>query len=276
VLSNLTEADYRRMLIPDLWYRVYTKGEGLDNEIAYYRMREDIGRRGLVGAIRDPAQFSAAEAEEGLLVSQTARFLVASQGQSDGIVSEIENLAWMSFDRQREIWSTNQVTYEKIPGGYRVASRSSISGSRQSGRIDVAVSVDGVGVASPNFTVPDAYVSQAEQHQIYRFLNPGREGAYVMYLFRPQTSDVKRRSEIIKATSDPDRFTVESRQDPSQPATTKIISAKGEIIRMETPNGQITEPTQPEVLQKLWRAKGLPTGAITPIPDPPSPSAPTR
>lgn len=270
VLSNLTEADYRRMLIPDSWYRVYSKGDGLDNEIAYYRMREDIGPRGLVGAIRDPSQFSAAEAEDGLLVSQTARFLVASQGQADGIVSEIESLAWMSFDRKREIWSTRQVTYEKVARGYRVYSRSSISGSRQGGRIDVAVNVDGVGTSNPNFTVPDAYLSQAEQHLIYRILNPGHEGAYNMYLFRPQTSDVKRRSEIIKATSDPNRFSVESRQDPSQPATTKIISAKGEIIRMEAPNGQITEPSDPAVLRKLWRAKGLPTGEIKPIPDPPS------
>lgn len=270
VVSNLTEADYRRMLIPDSWYRVYTKGDGLDNEIAYYRMREDIGPRGLVGAIRDPSQFSAAEAEEGLLVSQTARFLVPTQGQSDGIVSEIESLAWMSFDRKQEIWSTRQVTYEKVARGYRVASRSSISGSRQGGRIDVAVNVDGAGTSNPNFTVPDAYVSQAEQHLIYRILNPGHEGTFNMYLFRPQTTDVKRRSEIIKATNDPNRFTVESRQDPSQPATTKIISAKGEIIRMEAPNGQITEPSDPAVLQKLWRAKGLPTGAIKPIPDPPS------
>ncbi len=276
VLSGLTEADYRRILVPDSWYRVYTKGDGLDNEVAYYRMREDIGPRGLVGAIRNPAQFSAAEAEEGLLVGQTARFLVAAQDQADGIVTEVESLAWMSFDRKREVWSTRQVTYEKVPRGYRVATRSSISGSREGGRIDVAVNVDGVGVSNHNFTVPDAYLSQAEQHLIYRLLNPGHEGTYLMYLFRPQTSDVKRRSEIIKATSDPDRFTVESRQDPSQPATTKIISAKGEIIRMEIPSGQITEPSDPAVLQKLWRAKGLPTGAINAIPDPLPPSAPTR
>jgi len=270
VLANLTAADYRRILIADSWYRVYTKGDGLDNEVAYYRMREDIGPRGRVGAIRDPSQFSAAEAEEGLLVSQTARFLLPAQGQADGLVSEIESLAWMSFDRKQEVWSTRQVTYEKVARGYRVASRSSISGTRMGGRIDVAVNLDGVGTSHPNFTTPDAYVSQAEQHLIYRILNPGHEGTYNMYLFRPQTSDVKRRTEIIKATSDPNRFAVESRQDPSQPATTKIITARGEILRMESANGQITEPGDPAVLQKLWRAKGLPTGAIKPIPDSPS------
>lgn len=89
-----------------------------------------------------------------------------------------------------------------------------------------------------------------------------------MYLFRPQTADVKRRSEIIKATSNPDRFTVESRQDPSLPPTIKTITAKGEILRMVSPEGQITEPTDPAQLQRLWRAKGLPTGPIVPIAEP--------
>ncbi|GEM_PF-3912103 len=268
VLAQLTAEQYRKMLTPDSWYRVYTKGDGIDNETAYYRIQEDIGPRGLVGTNRDQSKFTPTEAEEGLLVSQSARFLVASQSAADAYISEIEGLAWMSFDRKSEIWYTRQTTYEKVDRGYRVASRSSISGTRQGGRIDVAVNVDGVGIDNPTFTTPDAFLSQAEQHLIYRMLNPGKEGSYIMYLFRPQTADVKRRSEIIKATSNPDRFTVESRQDPSLPATIKTINAKGDILRMVSPEGQITEPTDPAQLQRLWRAKGLPTGPINPIAEP--------
>lgn len=268
VLAQLTADEYRRMIVPDSWYRVYSKGDGIDNEIAYYRIREDIGPRGLLGTNRDKSKFTPTEAEEGLLVSQSARFLVASESAADAYVSEIEGLAWVAFDRKSEIWYTRQTTYEKTDRGYRIASRSSISGTRQGGRIDVAVNVDDVSIANPSFTTPDAFLSQAEQHLIYRMLNPGREGSYIMYLFRPQTADVKRRSEIIKATSNPDRFTVESRQDPSLPPTIKTITAKGEILRMVSPEGQITEPTDPAQLQRLWRAKGLPTGPIVPIAEP--------
>jgi hypothetical protein len=270
-LAGLTADDYRAMLAPDSWYRVFTKGDGVDNEIAYYRIQEAIGPRGRVGGSRDPARFTAEEAEEGLLVGQSARFLIATPEDSAGFVSEIEATVWMSFDRKTELWSTRQITYEKTAKGYRVASRSAISGTREEGRIDVIVTVDDVAMDQPTFSTPDAFLSQAEQHLIYRMLNPGQEGTYIMYLFRPQTTDVKRRSEIIKATSSPDRFTVESRQDPSQPATIKTISAKGEILRMVSPEGQITEPSDPAQLQRLWRAKGLPTGPIVPIADPASP-----
>lgn len=270
-LGKLGADEYRAMLIPDSWYRVYTKQDGVESELAYYRVQEDIGPRGLVGTLRDQSQFTATEAEEGLLVGQTARFLSSVEGVADAFISEIESLAWMSFDRKNEVWTTRQVTYEKVRGGYRIAARSSISGTRQGGRIDVVVSVDGVGIEEPDFTTPEAYISQAEQHLIYRMLNPGRAGSYVMYLFRPQTFDVKRRSEVIRVTSNPDRFAVESRQDPSHPATSKTITAKGEIVRMVSPEGQITEPSDPAQLQRLWRAKGLPTGPLRPIIEPNTP-----
>ncbi len=267
-LARLKAEDYRRMIVPETWYRVYRKDDRGEREVAYYRFREDIGPRGLVGESPDPARFVPAEKEEGLLVSQTARFLVAGDTAEDAFVSEVESLAWMSFDRQREIWSTRQVMYEKVRGGYNVLSRSSISGTRQGGRIDLFVNVpDGSG-GSSTFTTPDAYVSQAEQHLLYRILNPGREGSYVMYNFRPQTADIKRRTEIIKPMAgNADRFTVESRLDPAQPPTIKTISGKGEIVRMVSAEGHITEPSDPARLAQLWKARGLPTGEIKPIAD---------
>lgn len=270
-LSRLSADAYKKMLVTDAWYRVYGKGDVAEREIAYYRIQEDTGPRGALSSSRDSSKFSAAESEEGLLVSQSARFIAPSETSADEFVSEVESLAWMAFDRKTEVWTTQQVTYQKTPRGYRVASRSSISGTRENGRINVIVTVDGANVATPSFATPDAYLSQAEQHLIYRILNPGQAGSYEMYLFRPQSSDVKRRSEIIKATENPDRFTVESRQDPSQPATIKTITAKGEILRMVSPEGQITEQSNPADLQRLWRAKGLPTGPIRPIVEPARP-----
>lgn len=266
-LSRLGPEEYRGMLVPDTWYRMYRKAGGAEQEVAYYRIREDIGPRGLVGENRDPERFSPDEKEEGLLVSQTARFLVAGEAGEDAYVSEVESLAWMSFDRQREIWYTRQVSHEKSGSGYVIVGRSSISGTRQGGRIDVVVDVsDGRG-GSSSFATPEAYVSQAEQHLLYRILNPGQEGSYVMYLFRPQTTDVKRRTEIIKAMSSAERLTVESRTDTSLPPTIKTITAKGEIVRMISPEGLYTEPSDPSRLQQLWRASGLPTGEIRVIAD---------
>lgn len=267
-LARLKPEDYRRMIIPETWYRVYRRDAGGEREVAYYRFREDIGPRGLVGENPDPSRFVPAEKEEGLLVSQTARFLVAGESAEDAYVSEVESLAWLSFDRQREIWSMRQVMYEKVRGGYNVISRSSISGTRQGGRINVFVNVpDGSG-GSSTFTTPDAYISQAEQHLLYRILPPGREGSYVMYNFRPQTADVKRRTEIVKATAgNEDRFTAESRLDQAQPPTIKTLSGKGEIVRMVSPEGHITEPSDPARLAQLWKARGLPTGEIRPIAD---------
>ena len=266
-LARLGAEEYRKMLVRDTWYRLFKKGNAGDQEVAYYRIREDIGPRGLVGENRDPARFGPADQEEGLLVSQTARFLVAGETAEDAYISEVENLAWMSFDRQRELWSTRQVTYEKAGSGYTLLARSTISGTRQGGRIDILVSVSDGSGGSSSFTTPDAYISQAEQHLLYRILNPGQAGSYVMYLFRPQTSEVKRRTEIIKATSNPDRFTVESKLDQTLPPTIKTISAAGEILRMISPEGLYTEPSDAARLQQLWRARGLPTGEIKVIAD---------
>lgn len=266
-LARLGPEEYRRMLVADSWYRMYRKSDQGEQEVAYYRIREDVGPRGLVGENRDPERFSPDEKEEGLLVSQTARFLVPGDAGADAYVSEVESLAWMSFDRQREIWYTRQISYEKSGSGYAIVGRSSISGTRQGGRIDVVVDVsDGRG-GSSSFTTPEAYVSQAEQHLLYRILNPGQEGSYVMYLFRPQTTDVKRRTEVIRAMSGADRFTVESRTDTSLPPTIKTITAKGEIVRMISPEGLYTEPSDPSRLQQLWRARGLPTGVIKVVAD---------
>lgn len=264
VLGTITEQTYRQAIAPDSWYRVYEQdGEGRTQEIAFYRVQESIGPKSAVGA---GSSSTTTSAEQGLLVRQIARYVSPESGEPAALVVEIENEAWSSLDRKSEMWSTRQIIYRKHQAGFEVSSRSTITGVRDHGRISVSVTTSDQNTPDPTFTVPTAYLAQSEQHMLYRLLVPRGTGTYYLYQFRPQTLDLKRREEVI--TEEGNFFKIESRPDPIEAPTIKTVDERGRILKMVDANGQITEPTTPQEVQRLWKAAGLPTGAITPVPRP--------
>jgi len=159
--ARLKPEDYRNMLEPLRWYRVYLPVEGGQQEVAYYVVRELIGMKGMTNAGARPEALRGSEREEGILIELRSRYLLKDDG-SDYV--DVESTAWMAFDRKSERWSIRTGRYQAASPGaaHTLVTRSTTTGDRDGDRIQIIVDMP---PAEPQTIVlrkpKDAYVCQA-------------------------------------------------------------------------------------------------------------------
>jgi len=257
-LDKLDRSAYERMIVPEQWYRVFNKDkEGNEHEIAYYRIREEIGMLGAVNHPQDTQAYDTTEREEGLLTSLLSRYLLKTDGSA---YADIITSSWMSLDRTRERWSIRSAQYVKNDktGAFQLVNKSTVTGDRRGDITQVVLDfppspTDTVQIHTPK----KAYVNQAEQALIYRILQPWQKTVYGMYLYEPQVQKLTYRTETIE----PGHPTVSmSRRMKDAKLNTVTLNDDGTIARIVMANGNITVPIDPQKLLQLWKSQKLPTG----------------
>lgn len=259
ILTNLTRADYQRLLLPDQWFRIYTPSESGDTEVGYFRIRESIGLRGSVDPNKDPRTFGPGELEKGLITRLDARYL-----RPDGSIYDVASAAFQSFDRSNETWNIRAAYYQVLHNTrFNPAVLSTVTGDRTGGRIQVVVDEPGQSPLKQTFTRPSrAYVGQAERFLIYRLLKPWTARHYGINMYEPSIQRLTYREEFIAAGKRPGEFVSESRIVKDASPNTVTIDRNGKILRIEKANGEVTEPIAVRDLQRLWKSKGHPTDAM--------------
>lgn len=253
----------------DRFYRVFRRtDEGRDQEIGYYRVQMQVGKRGAVDRAADPRGFQGVELDEGLLVRFTGRYLAMNPdgGLVPTEVIDVESDAWVAFDRRNEMWSVRQARYvlDTTTNRYRQTPPSVVTGARRDGRIVLSVSgLDTQVEPSILQRPPRSYISQAELHLLYRILQPLNPGTtFGMFVVDAGTGDMEYRTETVQPSTAEGRIFISSKRNLDSEPDIKTLDTSGAILRVVRTNGEITALSTPEEIQKTWKSKGLPTGSM--------------
>ncbi len=254
ILDNLDEKDYRKLIIPEQWYRVYTKDNNdQTHELAYYRVRESISPKSAIGG-------SITSNEMGLLVRLDSRYLIQPDGSE---YFDIQSTSWMSLDRSEEQWSIRSARFVKRNAtSYHAASHSTITGTRSGAKIDVVIDIPPASAQVIEVRQPTkSYINQAEQQLIFRLLKSLGDGSYGMYIFEPVKGRIVFRTETVtKEESGTGWRSVSLRAKDVMPNQITFDN-NGIVRRSVTSTGQVTVPTTLKEIHKLWKTAKLPTGA---------------
>jgi len=254
ILDNLGEADYRKLIIPEQWYRVYTKDKNdQTHELAYYRVRESISPKSAVGG-------SITSNKMGLLVRLDSRYLIQPDGSE---YFDIQSTSWMSLDRSEEQWSIRSARFVKRnTTSYHAASQSTITGTRAGAKIDVVIDIPPASAQVIEVRQPTkGYINQAEQQLIFRLLKSLGDGSYGMYIFEPVKGRIVFRTETVTQEESGSGWRSVSLRAKDVMPNQITFDTDGKVHRSVTATGQVTVPTSLKEIHKLWKTANLPTGA---------------
>ncbi len=258
-MSALTDSNYRAVMGPDRWYRIYRPDGSAERELGYYVVSEKIGPLGELTPNRNAADYAAGEKEIGLIIRLLGRYL-----QPDGSVYDVESISWMSYDRRRETFSIRSAWYQKLTeGGYSGAMESALTGTRNEGTVKITSEFPNEPVRQFSLTrPPKAYISQVDVHLLYRLLKPWTHDTYGMFAFEPIKEGIAYRVEKVLRRNADGSVVMRSHRTPDAVPNDITLDADGLILRIEKGNGEITVPADPREIQRLWKAKGLPTESM--------------
>ncbi len=269
-LSRLTPADYDAASAqPAQLYRLYrpapSGAPGDAEERGYRSVRFFKGVRTQI----DPKTKDDRPGPgnpSGHLAEISAR-LVDRSPLGDTVITDVQGFYFMSNDRNDEAWSIRMARHESQT---RAPSVFTETGTR-SGRV-MTVIVEKPGKSQPTVrpTVPpDGYINQVEVFMLPRLLQrAGAEADMGFYGYQSLTENVTlRRDSASRDELMPGVWRITSRPRESAEPTSYLFRESGELIRAELPDGLIMEPIWPAELEKLWKAKGLPTGAFAQKPE---------
>jgi hypothetical protein len=262
---------------------------GQDAELGYRAVRFWKGRRAELNGPDGRLVPASPDNPDGYLAQVIARLIVERQAEGGGVgVADIEGTYFSSADRASEFWATNTVLHpagaREAPSSKRAA-RHSETGARTGRRLNVSIFATGAELRTISPLVePDTYVSQVESLLLSTLLaNAGNEDDFAFTAYRAQTESIGARRETLRRA----QGLASSLPRPAEPGAAgddgvaraggwvlrtrltqegepqrSVLSASGELIRQELPDGSVWEPIEAEALLELWRSKGLPTGPI--------------
>lgn len=239
-----------------IWLRLYRPGEsGLEQdaqEVAYQRLEIRRGSRGEVSG-RPESQWQGVDHDEGLVVRQSARFLdEARVVDSFGVYFYRED-----FDGQdEESWSVRM----RVSEGGREAVWTE-TGVRAGGRLTVRVQPEGAAPTERTWMTPDrAYLSQTHTYLLPRILAQTESPIVcAFYAYSSTSGRIELRRDVL-APRDSGGWTLRTRLGEGVGERISTLDDDGALVRLETADGIIVEPTDTARIQQIWRAKGLPTG----------------
>lgn len=255
LIEGLDQATMERLLAKanNQWRRIFIPSEtghtSDDTEVGYQRITTRIGE----GPVAGPGN------SRGYVVQIDARIIM-----TENRICDSQAVYFLSFDRKREHWTMtntfrdlNPVKDKRVPPlSYRNL------GARDGNSLSVVLEGKGKGIDETvrcSIEGP-GYISQVEALLLPTILqNAGISANFGFYSYMPRPQQIKYRNEDARQPPEtPGIWTIVSNFGVAQGLQTSTVNDKGEVIRVELPDGQISEPTTLAVLKRLWQDKGLP------------------
>jgi len=237
----------------ETWWRLYVPAKtGADadaKEVGYRRIRTSIGKRGQLDPNRDPAKFTGADLDEGILVQVDFRGVL---GESSDALTDSQGIFFQTFDRKEEMWSLS--TRVRQAKNDRTSTE---LGTRRGNQL----TVKRTDRPATTLIVPErAYLSRVESFLVQRMLIAARLNTeFAFNTYSSETDLIEIRREMVEQPPDKPKFyRVTTRMSDGAPAQVAMCRENGELVFADLPGGVKVEPTSLERLVKMWKSKGLP------------------
>ncbi len=241
------------------WFRLYrpapTKRDEDATEIGYMRVQAKLGQRGMLDPTKSPKGWSTIDKQEGYIVQINARFL------QEEWVFDSEAIYFMTKDREEEAWAVRTSRRDKTAKDKRQVATAGEIGVRKGGQVSVQVREDGKGEETVRPMIQnDAYISQVDNLLLPQILVHHRANAeYGFYAWQSAQRRIRlRRDTVSQPEGQPGVFRIATRIGDADKEQLSWYKESGELLRRESPDGSITEPTDLDELVKLWKQKQLP------------------
>lgn len=244
-------------LQPEQWFRLYKPGPtGLatdDTELAYRRVRTWVGQRGELHPGRPRARWSAADLQEGYLVSIAARLL-----QDDRIYDTI-SIFFMTPDGEEEAWSVRMAIRQRAAGA-RAPEQWTVTGARDGRTLTVSTASGSQPAEVTRARVPErGYLTQVEQYLLPTLLaRTGIAGEFGFYAYQSARSAIVFRRDTLAPGSGDAAWELATRFEDETPVQVTQLDQDGRILRSVLSDGRVWEPIELARLHQLWKSKGLP------------------
>ncbi|MDX2116418.1 MAG: hypothetical protein SFZ24_12480 [Planctomycetota bacterium] len=189
-----------------------------------------------------------AAAAPGFIVRIEARALAA------GTVVDTVSAFYLSADRARELWSITM----KVGQGKNARTWVE-TGIRNEDRLTVKTTSPSEPPTQADWSpLPPSYLSRVETVLLPRLVSrAATPGVFGFYTYDSTLAKITLRRETYDAHDDGSWTVTVLPSENSAPITTQL-RADGSLIRRSSPDGQVTEPIDPDRLEKLWKDKDLP------------------
>jgi len=258
-LRSLSQDDYRAALPPEpQYYRIFrpspTGAQRDDTELAYQMVDIREGSRGELNPRKPRQDWTPADRDPGFIVRVVARYV---QGQA---VSDLESVFFATLRRDatdEEAWTSRM----KVREGAATTTWSQ-TGARIGNRLSVRTESSQGAPGEQSWIIPDdGYLTQVQSYFLPRLM--ARAGSPIVlgfYAYNPSTGDLSlRRDALEPALSADTGWVLKTRLSEGAAERSTTLSRTGDILRLETADGAMMEPIDPEALNRLWKSKGLPT-----------------
>lgn len=257
LMRSLSREDYLAAL-PDEpeWRRIFRPGQGgrADEEVAYQRIEMRLGYRGELNRQKPRSSWNAADLDEGLVVRVAARYL------DGGRVIDSESIYFATLagdETDEESWSVRMSIRDRNDESIWME-----TGVRRGSRLSVRVAPPAGEPTEKTWMTPDrGYITQVDTYLLPRLL--ARTGApliFGFYAYNSASGEISlRRDTLEPAATRAGEWTLRTRMGEGAADRVAALGSRGEVLRVELPDGTVMERTTPERLQALWKSKGLPT-----------------
>lgn len=242
-------------------YRPAPTGAPADaTEVAYQVIDVRAGVRGELDPRKPRDKYNAADNDPGFIASVAARFL--DEGRT--VDTEATFFATLSPtpDTDEEVWFNRMLVRDR-----KDVSTWTQKGARLGNRLTVQTQGAGQELVEKQWLTPErGYLTQVQIYLLQRMLaRAGKPVTYSFYAFNAgagaQAGDITLRRDVLEPApaGQGSGWTLRTRIGEGVAERVTTLSAEGDILRVETGDGVVMEPIEPDALQRLWRSKGLPT-----------------
>ena len=252
---------------PERWERRYKPGpDGGDEgakEIAYRRVRLQIGPRSLIDPESKTSSMAMGNKSEGFIVQTDVRVLGEGGSTADSRAGY-----FLSFDKSEETWLIT-TAYRQGAGGVGGAKSEAQVGTETGARVNtemvIKTEATGQGAETHKPTMEgEGYISQVETALLpYLLMKAGIEAEHGFYAWRSGENKVMLRKDLPQRIPADNQMAggwkITTHITESRPPQTTYYDETGDMVRSEMSDGSIWEPTTLVRLKQLWESKGLPT-----------------
>jgi hypothetical protein len=254
-VDTLTEERLRTVLGDRQWFRMYEpEARGVETEVGFMSLQCVEAPRGQLTPERSPSNYSALEAEEGLMVLLEARAIIDATQKH---YVDVQGRYWMSWDRSQEAWSVRMTQRQGD-----TSQTSGETGIRDRARLKVVTSTaESRTRDEADWTVTDkAYLCQPEVFCLGGLLprDGSMTGEMEFFVYDSRHRQLPRRMDRWNQTDDGNwELVTQSALDAA--VIRQVFGPDGRRIRRIDGDGKITQRIDPQALRRLWESKGLTT-----------------